>query len=121
MSFDQLNQPARAAILKTLDDAGVKDFDKARAAMKHLLDKGLVKRTNDELGLVTNGREVGLAEGVAEFLKTRDGKAFMPPQPRDREIKTDTSKIRANRAIAAFRRGEQTDLVAARFSPKAPR
>lgn len=69
-----------STISKTLEAAGVTVAGRARAALNHLRSEGLVKRTDDGLvGIDKNGDEQELAETIAEFLKTEDGKIFLPP------------------------------------------
>jgi hypothetical protein len=69
----------KATISKTLEAAGVPAGQRARVALNHLLSEGLVKRTDE--GLVWTGKDGDgdLAEGITEFLKTEEGKLFLPP------------------------------------------
>lgn len=70
----------KSTIAKTLEAAGVTVAGRARAAMNHLLSEGLVKRVDDRLvGIDKDGDEQDLADTITDFLKTDDGKIFLPP------------------------------------------
>ena len=69
----------KATVTKTLEAAGVPAGQRARIALNHLLSEGLVKRTDDgDLVFVGKDGEEDLADGITEFLKTEDGKIFLP-------------------------------------------
>lgn len=70
----------KATVTKTLEAAGVPAGQRARIALNHLLSEGLVKRTDDgNLVFVGKDGEEDLADGITAFLKTEDGKLFLPP------------------------------------------
>lgn len=107
----------KTLLMKTLEGAGVTVAGRARAAMNHLLSEGLVKRTDDGLvGIDKSGDEQELAETITEFLKTDDGKIFLPPtgsagsgSDKNRGGGTGkaakNSKERAGNALSAYRTG----------------
>lgn len=107
----------KTLLMKTLEGAGVTVAGRARAAMNHLLSEGLVKRTDEGLvGIDKSGDEQELAETITEFLKTDDGKIFLPPSDArgsgsDKNRGGGTGKApknakeRAGNALSAYRTG----------------
>jgi hypothetical protein len=107
----------KESILKTLEAAGVSEAHRARAAMNHLRAEGKIKRTDEGLvGIDKDGDEQDLADTITEFLKSEEGKLFLPPSeargggsPHKRgggEIKNPkNSKERAGAALRSFRSG----------------
>ncbi len=112
----------RSLLAEMLAEGGVKDA-RVRHAVNYLRGEGLVRRTDKgELVFVKRARggdeELDLGEGIAEWLKTEDGKHFLPPtnaggagtetrrkaggrNANDQE----TPKARAAAALAALRAG----------------
>lgn len=107
----------KESILKTLEAAGVSEAHRARAAMNHMRAEGKIKRTDDGLvGIDKAGDEQDLADTITEFLKSEEGKLFLPPSeargggsPHKRgggDIKNaKNSKERAGAALRTYRSG----------------
>jgi alanyl-tRNA synthetase len=101
-------------ISKTLESAGVPAGQRVRVALNHLKSEGRVKRTDEgELVFVDEqGDEIELAKGITAFLKTDEGKLFLPAtgaggsgggrferKPAGGGGKAETSKARAGRLL----------------------
>jgi hypothetical protein len=65
-------------VLRTLESGGVTG-QRARVALNHLRSEGFIRRGDSGLTFVTGDMESALADGIGTFLKTDEGKLFLPP------------------------------------------